>query len=377
MKKMNTKQDFLSATNLPEEILERLLQEGLIKPATYVNGQIFFVKHIVLGKSIQNCIEAGIPLDEIFSNIENEYLDITKFSQVPSAAPQVESTVEVPVEVPTTAKINEVNIPIADIAEDVSGQLIFEPVEEVVETTDEENILSNVEEANIQVIDFSAETEELNEVQPVEEVAETEQTVEEVVEPVAEVTETEETTQEEVESVQEEVTIRSLMALTQQELLERARVAGVTNFRRMSKSELAIVLAGTEEERQVILNSVNLRSRLLYGSQNVQGLPIDEVEVGTENGVIEATIETETEPTVEATIQTTELNAQLCTSDNVYYNAADLNSRKMSELIQIAKDIHLKYFRRMSKEELIIALSDPTRRLEMQLLSLAKYEQYK
>lgn len=145
----------------------------------------------------------------------------------------------------------------------------------------------------------------------------------------------------------------------------------IPNFRRMSKVELAIALGGDPEQKEALISMVRERTKNRYGSgsQNTTTAEVTtpELEIPQPNNEVVA----------ENNSNSVEDNEILPTDEMQVYNREDIEHLNIRQLADLAKFINLKYFRRMKKSELIIALSDLERRAELQQIAFERQESYK
>lgn len=384
-----TEKEFIEQTHVDFDTTLHWINQGALKPFDFQNKFFFFPKHIRLMEGIKELVSQNIPQDIILTNIENDVLNVENV-------------------------LSSQNIETRSL-EFFQG-LTYE---ELIARCRESRVVGfrrmTREEMETCLFDPSRQEEIVNAVRSRNRRTTTSTPV----------------VEENVVVDIPTVTNNSYSTLSYKELVEAAKNNSVPNFRRMSKNELLVVLGGTSEQGQLVIDTVRERTRQRYGSgsavvtsnQTLQedfdfnqdeliedtsfadgGFyeePFIEVqeEIATEDASIEDLVVEEEEFTLE--IEETEIVLQVPTEDfltptRLDYPDVDLHTEVINadnptpfsleelqgmnskQVAVVVRDYApVKYFRRMTKEELIICIFEPARRAEMSAIALERYERYR
>lgn len=396
MPNIMTELEFRNQTELSEEIISSWVQSNVIRPLEVNGGKYFLPKHIRLATGIRELESRNVEQEVIFGHIQNEVLDVET--------------------VLNTMDVNHRNL------EYYQGL----PFEELVELARTERVTGfrtmTREELEIclsspaERADIIAAVRERNRLARAEARANANVQSNEPVE----TSSNEETATPENDYSQ----------MSYKDLVILARENAIPNFRRMTKEELIIVNFGTAEEIDAVIIDVRERTRNRYGAGS-QNLEVDQMDLGeffeeldgivedpdfyeepfvtveeefeedeivpseitVEPTVEEATPITFVEPTVEETV--TEATAEVAennieepqvfvmpegdwVTDEVPFTFAQLQALNSKQLAVVVRDhCPVKYFRRMTKDELLICIFQPERRSEMSANALLRYERYR
>lgn len=228
----------------------------------------------------------------------------------------------------------------------------------------------------------------------------------------------------------------AVLGLSYKDLVQMAKDARIPNFRRMSKDELIICFTASEEVVSQLIADVRERTKNRYGNASAVSQPqslarmnafddesisqlleeeqeflseqpfyeedviseddevfavsapetelpeFDDIEVDVdeedeEEVVIFEEASSEEVPVVEAP-PVVSPETVLPEQTTVPFTLEELQAMNSKQVAVVVRDyLDIKYFRRMTKEELIICIFDPSRREEMVEIAAARYELYR
>lgn len=383
MTNIMTELEFRNQTELSEETLSSWIQRNILRPIMAGTGGRFFLpKHVRLVQGVRELELQNVEEDVIFQHVENEVLNVE-----------------------AVLGLVNVNHRSLEYYQGLSyDELINLAREERITgfrrmTREELEICLSSPEQRPEIITAVRERNR--------------RTPAPVVEAVVETAETPEVTEG-----------TDYNSMSYKDLVIIARENAIPNFRRMTKEELIVCISGTSEEIDAVIIEVRERTRERYGSGS-QNLEVDQMDLGEFfeelDGVIEdpdffeepfvapvnntsdeitvsASVEEDTpvtfvEETVQATAQTPaeefaaltdleprvfELSEGDWVTEEVPFNLQQLQAMNSKQLAVVLRDhCPVKYFRRMTKGELLICIFQPERRAEMSENALLRYERYR
>lgn len=394
MPNIMTELEFRNQTELSEDIISSWVQTNVIRPLEVNGGKYFLPKHIRLVSGIRELESRDIEQEVIFGHIQNEVLDVEA--------------------VLSTMDVNHRNL-------DYYQGLSFEELVELARTErvtgfrtmtrEELEICLSSPDQRAEIIAAVRERNRL--AREARANAQSTETVE------VETPSNEETATPENDYSQ----------MSYKDLVIMARENAIPNFRRMTKDELIIVNFGTADEIDAVIIDVRERTRNRYGSGS-QNQEVDQMDLGEffddldgtvedpdfyeepfitleeefeeeivpSEITVEPAIEEETpvtiiEPAAEETVtevvaEVTENNVEEprvyvmpegdWVTDEVPFTFAQLQALNSKQLAVVVRDhCPVKYFRRMTKDELLICIFQPELRSEMSANALLRYERYR
>lgn len=373
-----TEREFLSRTSVEATQVNEWIAGGIMRPIQTLDEKLIYLKkHVQLAENIHQLTQHGLSLQQIRPFVENETVDIEQVLQQQNV---LERTIEF-------------------------YQSL--PYDEIVSRCQAERIVGfrrmSREEMEICLAypDRRAEMSELVRERNRRRTRPTTSAPQQTAEPV------------QTTPVSTSTDARDeIMSLNYTQLVQRAQAARIPNFRRMTKTELQFCFLASEQEVQQLVEQVRERTRQRYGSgseSNVQnhelvGIDMETVGFDTSNPfygtaamaipfghfapettpvqdtVVEEEVEEVQDTVVEEDIQEVEPVVEQTTpqSDEVPYSYEELQAMNSKRVAEVVRDhLDIKYFRRMTKEELIICIFEPERREEMVENAAARYELYR
>lgn len=375
-----TEREFLSRTSVEATQVNEWIAGGIMRPIQTLDEKLIYLKkHVQLAENIHQLTQHGLSLQQIRPFVENETVDIEQVLQQQNV---LERTIEF-------------------------YQSL--PYDEIVSRCQAERIVGfrrmSREEMEICLAypDRRAEMSELVRERNRRRTRPTTSAPQQTAEPV------------QTTPVSAQTDARGeIMNLTYTQLVQKAQAARIPNFRRMTKTELQFCFLASEQDVQQLVEVVRERTRQRYGSgsesnvQNHELVGIDMETVGfdasnpfygsvmtapfgnfapdttpVQDTVVEDEVEEvqevqdivveEETPEVEPVVEQTTPQ-----SDEVPYSYEELQAMNSKRVAEVVRDhLDIKYFRRMTKEELIICIFEPERREEMVENAAARYELYR
>lgn len=388
-----TEREFLSETESTLPQVRNLIDIGVFNPIKMFNDKlVFFRKHVRLIMNIKQLEAQGLNFEQISPYIQNETLDV--------------QTVLANSEVTVYNLAYYQSLAYEDLIEHCRTERIvgFRRM------TREQMEICLTDAEQREVIVQSIRESNRRRSRP----ATTEPTVQEVV-----------ITAPPVVTPQDIVLNSDLSVVPYKELVQLAKEERIPNFRRMTKDELIICFTASDEVVAQLIAHVRERTKNRYGSSSssTQGQPLgeftfnedysqlleeqqelleeqpqpffeeedlqfeeDEVtnlpeEVQAPEPVAEVlpspeTIEIVSEEPITETLQP--FISEEVETEEVPYSLEQLQSMPTKQVACVVRDhLSVKYFRRMTKEELIICIFEPDRRPEMIAIAAARYELYR
>lgn len=309
-----TARDISKEVDIEVPTLESLQAQGVLNGIRVYGDKFVYLKeHVVFIRTVKELLDNGMDIQTIQSNVENGVLNV-------------------------------------EAAMEQHSQVRYEQLSysELIEHAREERIVGfrrmNKEEL-IECLNHPERREEISEL-----VRERNRQRQEEHSPEVPVQETEEQT---VTSTTDE----DFNSWSYKDLVERAREERIIGFRRMTKQELIACLS-QPERREEIIEEVRNRTRQRYGS-------------GSDNSSTQNAVVAQSNTVQDRIQQLISLAQEGDLSEEL------LRPMNAKQIALVARGLAIRYFRRMTKNELIVAILQPERREEMIERAGERYEMYK